>query len=176
MRGCSGGVCVVAPGGMHGCSGGVCMVAPGGACVVARGCAWLLQGVCVVARGGCAWLLPGGHAWFFPWDTMMTWMKWRKETLKNYSISTHKFLSVSDCIVSYKVPSWYFQETDTCLPKRNGKYSSTSIHRKNGKEFASWLCVLLKKNIVHFNTKINLIVCTCKWRWKPAWNTAMHER
>ena len=45
MRGCSGGVCVVAPGGMRGCSGGgmhgcsegACVVAPGGACVVALG-------------------------------------------------------------------------------------------------------------------------------------------
>ena len=63
-------------GGVRGCSGGACVVAPGG-----RGHAWLLGGVCVVAPGGCmvapgghVWLLwgggacvvaPGGHAWFF---------------------------------------------------------------------------------------------------------------
>ena len=87
MRGCSGG------GDVHGCSGGECMVAPGGdawllwgACVVVlggmcgcsggggvhgcsggvRGCsvghAWLLQGrgVCMVAPEGHVWLLRGG--------------------------------------------------------------------------------------------------------------------
>ena len=65
MHGCSGGVCVVAPGGhawllggrgwgVHGCSWGVaCMVAPGGACVVAPGGhVWLF--------GGHVWLLLGG--------------------------------------------------------------------------------------------------------------------
>ena len=35
MRGCSGGVYMVAQGVVHGCSGGAaCMVAPGGVCVV----------------------------------------------------------------------------------------------------------------------------------------------
>ena len=83
MRGCSGGVCMVAPqgrglpgacvvalgGGVHGCSRGACMVARG-ACVVAPGgcvfcsggCAWLLQGGMCGCSGGHAWLL-GGHAW-----------------------------------------------------------------------------------------------------------------
>ena len=56
-------------GGMCDCSGGACMVAPGGclgACVVAPGGhAWLLPGgVCMVAPGGRAWLLPvGGCVW-----------------------------------------------------------------------------------------------------------------
>ena len=50
MHGCSGGVCVVAQGGMRDCSwGGACVVALGG-------CAWLLRGACMVAPGG-------GHAW-----------------------------------------------------------------------------------------------------------------
>ena len=76
MHGCSGGACMVAPGGVCGCSGGmrgcsqgVCMVAPRGVCVFALGeCAWLLWGACVVALGGacmvalggCVWLLWGG--------------------------------------------------------------------------------------------------------------------
>ena len=48
MRGSSGGHAWLLPG--HGCSGGVCVVAPGGAC------AWFLQWrACMVARGGCAW-------------------------------------------------------------------------------------------------------------------------
>ena len=61
------GACVVAPGGgMRGCSWGVCVVAPG-PCVVAprggmRGCS---GGVCVVAPGGACVVAPGGHAWFF---------------------------------------------------------------------------------------------------------------
>ena len=59
---------MVAPGrvGMHGCSGGVCVVAPGGH-------AWLLWGACMVAPGGAcmvfaggAWFFPGGHVWFLP--------------------------------------------------------------------------------------------------------------
>ena len=42
-------------GGMHGCSGGACVVAPGGdACFL---------------LGGHAWLLPGGHAWLL-WGGM----------------------------------------------------------------------------------------------------------
>ena len=45
--GCSQGVCMVAPGGMHGCSGG-CVIAPVGG------------QACVVAPGGHAWLLPAG--------------------------------------------------------------------------------------------------------------------
>ena len=79
--------CVVAPrGGVRGCSGGACMVAPGGcAWLLLGGCAWLLLGggVCGCSRGGHAWLLRGGacvvalggacmvarggrgHAWFF---------------------------------------------------------------------------------------------------------------
>ena len=53
MRGCSGGACVVAPGGVLGCSRGVCVVAARvGACMVAP------VGACVVAPGG-------GRAWFF---------------------------------------------------------------------------------------------------------------
>ena len=84
----TGGVCVVAPGGMHGCSGG-CMVARG-VCVVAlggvHGCSQggvhgCSRGACVVAPGGHAWFslggvrgfiqggvrgfIQGGHAWFF---------------------------------------------------------------------------------------------------------------
>ena len=66
---------MVAPGGrggMHGCSGGACVVAPGG-------CAWLLPGgVCMVAPGGHAWLLrrgmrgcSGGHAWLLPGGACM---------------------------------------------------------------------------------------------------------
>ena len=40
-------------GGTCGCSGGVCVVAPGGACVAAaRGHASLLRGACMVAPGG----------------------------------------------------------------------------------------------------------------------------
>ena len=80
MRGCSGGACMVAPGGVHGCSGGMhgCSRGrawlPWGACMVALGgCAWLLRGACMVAPGGHAWLLQGGHAWLLPggaWDTM----------------------------------------------------------------------------------------------------------
>ena len=83
---CSGGACVVAPGGVCGCSGGhawllfgggvhgcsrrgvcmvapgACVVAPGGGCVVVlggmHGCS--LVGACMVAPGGgCAWLLRG---------------------------------------------------------------------------------------------------------------------
>ena len=69
MCGCSGGVCMVALGGMHGCSQGgmrgcswggvrgcsgeVCVVALGGGM---HGCSW---GACMVARGGHAWLLRG---------------------------------------------------------------------------------------------------------------------
>ena len=48
MRGCSGGVrghAWLLWGGMRGCSWGVCMVAPGGH-------VWLLRGACVVAPGG----------------------------------------------------------------------------------------------------------------------------
>ena len=41
-----GGVCVVAPGGMHGCSGGH---------------AWLLWGVCMVAQGACMVARGGMH-------------------------------------------------------------------------------------------------------------------
>ena len=61
VRGCSRGVCVVAPGGcgclggMCGCWGVACMVAPGGVCIDAP------RGACMVAQGGrCAWLFPGG--------------------------------------------------------------------------------------------------------------------
>ena len=44
---------------MRGCSRGVCVVAPGGG-----GLSWLLPwGACMVAPGGHVWLLPGGHAW-----------------------------------------------------------------------------------------------------------------
>ena len=61
MRGCSGGVCMVAPGGVHGCSRGACVVAPGG------GICGFLRGACMVFPGGHAWLLPeGGHAWLLP--------------------------------------------------------------------------------------------------------------
>ena len=95
MHGCWGGGGLrghawLLPGGVHGCSGGACMVAPGGhawllwggTCVVAPGegmcgCSW---GACVVALGGMhgcsrggAWLLPEGHAWLLlgghAWDT-----------------------------------------------------------------------------------------------------------
>ena len=48
LRGCSGGVCVVAPGGACVVAQGACMVAPGGACVVALGgCTWFF--VCLAA-------------------------------------------------------------------------------------------------------------------------------
>ena len=61
-------------GGVRGCLGGVCVVAPGGACMVASGggicgClggrAWLLWGGMCGCSGGHAWLL-GGHAWLLP--------------------------------------------------------------------------------------------------------------
>ena len=60
-----GGVCVVALGGhvwlllggVRGCSGGVCVDAPG---VGIHGCSWGGMRGC---SGGHAWLLPGGHAW-----------------------------------------------------------------------------------------------------------------
>ena len=50
-------------GGMRGCSWGVCMVAPGGAQWVGGGRQGG-QGACMVALGGCVWLLLGGCAWF----------------------------------------------------------------------------------------------------------------
>ena len=56
MRGCSPGMCVVAPGGHAWLLGGVCGCSGGGACVVALG------GACMVAAGGCV-VAPGGHAW-----------------------------------------------------------------------------------------------------------------
>ena len=57
VHGCSGGACVVAPGGVHGCSWGGMHGCLGG-CVVARGGVWLLPGACMVrgaclAKGGC---------------------------------------------------------------------------------------------------------------------------
>ena len=48
-------------GGMHGCSGGACVVAPGGACMVALGGhAWLLWGACMVAPRGACVVAPWG--------------------------------------------------------------------------------------------------------------------
>ena len=75
MRGCSGGACVVAPGGgMRGFIRGVCMVLFGGACMVSfGGKVWFIRGVCVVLFGGgmCGFIrgacvvLFGGHVWFY---------------------------------------------------------------------------------------------------------------
>ena len=52
---------------MHGCSGGACMVAPGGHAWLLpggmRGCSW--GGMHGCSQGEHAWFLPGGHAWFF---------------------------------------------------------------------------------------------------------------
>ena len=61
MHGCSGGMCMVAPGGVCGCSGGVCGCF-GGACMVA------LEGVCVVAPGGGVRGCSGGGGGRV-WDT-----------------------------------------------------------------------------------------------------------
>ena len=65
---------LLSEGGMHGCSGGACMVAPGGACVVAQGgmhgCS---GGACMVAPGGHAWLLWGGHVWLL-WEWGHAWL------------------------------------------------------------------------------------------------------
>ena len=71
---------MVALGGVHGCSGGACMVAPGG-------CAWLLLGgACMVAPGGmrdCSgggmygccqgvcMVAPEGHVWLLPGECMV---------------------------------------------------------------------------------------------------------
>ena len=78
VHGCSGGPCMVAPGGwgMCGCSWGhawllrgacvvalgegVCVVAPGGCMVAPRGVCGCSRGACMVAPRGHAWLLQGG--------------------------------------------------------------------------------------------------------------------
>ena len=67
-----GGVCVVAPWGMHGCSRGACLVAPQwGACLVAPwGVCVAARGACMVLFGGCV-VLFGGHAWFY-----LEWRAW----------------------------------------------------------------------------------------------------
>ena len=44
---------------MRGCSGGACVVAPGGGM---RGCSWGVRGFC---QGGMHGFSLGGHAWFF---------------------------------------------------------------------------------------------------------------
>ena len=65
--GCSGGVCVVAPGG-HAwlLQRGACVVAWGGMCGCSRGaCVVLFGEPCVVLLGGCAWFYLGGCAWFY---------------------------------------------------------------------------------------------------------------
>ena len=74
--GCSGGACMVAPGGhewllqggMHvvalrgvcGCSGGHVWLLWGACMGAPRECAWWLWGACIVAPGGHVWLLLGG--------------------------------------------------------------------------------------------------------------------
>ena len=62
MHGCSGGVCVVAPGGgMHGCSGGHTWLLPEGVHGCSGGHAWLLPGgMCMVAPRGACVVAPGG--------------------------------------------------------------------------------------------------------------------
>ena len=57
VRGCSGGACMAAPGGV-----GACMVAPGGWGGM-RGCS---RGACVVAPGGACMVAPRGHVWLLP--------------------------------------------------------------------------------------------------------------
>ena len=65
----TGGVCVVAWGGVCGCSGGACMVAPGGHVWLLGGMRGCSGGACVVALGGACVVAPGGHAWLL-WGGM----------------------------------------------------------------------------------------------------------
>ena len=62
VRGCSGGACMVAPGGhMRGCSGGgMCGCSKGGMCGCLGGACMVAWGVCVVLFGGVHGFIQGG--------------------------------------------------------------------------------------------------------------------